>query len=163
MTSKVAWWTRGDLNAFFGLGFNILVNVLTLTTLMIGVIKLPAGDVLGTVLPALGVALVLGNLYHTFLARRLAQREKGTDVTALPYGPSVPHMFIVVFVVMLPVYLATKDATASTGLFSRRAGPHPDRVELGRTKASRVVLQPEGPPQVSVGWAVVHRGRGERP
>ena len=28
----------------------------------------------------------------------------------MPYGPSVPHMFIVVFVVMLPVYLSTKDA-----------------------------------------------------
>jgi len=27
----------------------------------------------------------------------------------MPYGPSVPHMFIVVFVIMLPIYLATKD------------------------------------------------------
>ncbi|MGK2868239.1 MAG: regulator [Mycobacterium sp.] len=107
---NVAWWTRGDTNAFFGLGFNILVNVLTLTALMIGVIAVPAGDVLGTVLPALGVALILGNLYYTFLARRLAKRENRSDVTALPYGPSVPHMFIVVFVVMLPVYLNTDDA-----------------------------------------------------
>lgn len=107
--SGVSWWTRGDLNAFFGLGFNILVNVLTLTGLMIGVIAVPAGDVLGTVLPALGVALILGNLYYTFLARRLAKRENRSDVTALPYGPSVPHMFIVVFVVMLPVYLNTDD------------------------------------------------------
>lgn len=105
----VAWWTRGDTNAFFGLGFNILVNVLTLTGLMIGVVAVPAGDVLGTVLPALGVALILGNLYYTFLARRLAKRENRSDVTALPYGPSVPHMFIVVFVVMLPVYLNTQD------------------------------------------------------
>jgi AGZA family xanthine/uracil permease-like MFS transporter len=109
-TLSIPWWTRGDTNAFFGLGFNILVNVLTLTGLMIGVVKVPADDVLGTVLPALGVALVLGNLYYTFLARRLASRENRTDVTALPYGPSVPHMFIVVFVVMLPVYLNTKDA-----------------------------------------------------
>lgn len=108
--SKVAWWTRGDTNAFFGLGFNILVNVLTLTGLMIGVIGLSAENVLGTVLPALGVALILGNLYYTFLARRLAAREGRDDVTALPYGPSVPHMFIVVFVVMLPVYLNTNDA-----------------------------------------------------
>ncbi len=105
----VPWWTRGDTNAFFGLGFNILVNVLTLTALMIGVVAVPAGDVLGTVLPALGVALILGNLYYTFLARRLAKRESRSDVTALPYGPSVPHMFIVVFVVMLPVYLSTDD------------------------------------------------------
>src|SRR6478735_2846361 len=106
----IPWWTRGDTNAFFGLGFNILVNVLTLTGLMIGVVQVPADDVLGTVLPALGVALILGNLYYTFLARRLGARENRSDVTALPYGPSVPHMFIVVFVVMLPVYLKTKDA-----------------------------------------------------
>lgn len=103
------WWTPGDTNAFFGLGFNILVNVLTLTSLTIFVVGIPAGDVLGTVLPALGVALVLGNLYYTLLARRLARKENRADVTALPYGPSVPHMFIVVFVVMLPVFLATKD------------------------------------------------------
>ncbi|WP_034511223.1 hypothetical protein [Blastococcus sp. URHD0036] len=103
----VAWWTRGDTNAFFGLAFNILVNVLTLTGLMIAVVGVPAEDVLGTVLPALGVALVLGNVYYTHLARRLARRENRTDVTALPYGPSVPHMFIVVFVIMLPIYLET--------------------------------------------------------
>ncbi|MGK5113119.1 MULTISPECIES: hypothetical protein [unclassified Geodermatophilus] len=105
----VPWWTRGDTNAFFGLAFNILVNVLTLTGLMIAVVGLPAGDVLGTVLPALGIALVLGNVYYTYLARRLSRREGRTDVTALPYGPSVPHMFIVVFVIMLPIYLSTND------------------------------------------------------
>jgi AGZA family xanthine/uracil permease-like MFS transporter len=107
--TSVAWWTRGDTNAFFGLAFNILVNVLTLTGLMIGVVKVPAGDVLGTVLPALGIALVLGNVYYTYLARRLARREGRSDVTALPYGPSVPHMFIVVFVIMLPIYLRSHD------------------------------------------------------
>jgi AGZA family xanthine/uracil permease-like MFS transporter len=108
-TGTVAWWTRGDTNAFFGLAFNILVNVLTLTGLLIAVVGIPAGDVLGTVLPALGVALVLGNLYYTYLARRLARREGRTNVTALPYGPSVPHMFIVVFVIMLPVFIKTGD------------------------------------------------------
>ncbi|WP_280504135.1 regulator [Nocardia farcinica] len=107
---SLPWWTRGDTNAFFGLSFNILVNVLTLTTLSIAVVHIPSGDVLGTVLPALGLALVLGNLYYMLLARRLARRENRDTVTALPYGPSVPHMFIVVFVVMLPIYLKTGDA-----------------------------------------------------
>jgi len=109
----IPWWTRGDTNAFFGLGFNILVNVLTLTGLLIYVVGFNEGDVFGTVLPALGVALILGNLYYTWLARRLGRKENRTDVTALPYGPSVPHMFIVVFVVMLPVYLNTDDAVAA--------------------------------------------------
>ncbi|WP_240615946.1 regulator [Nakamurella deserti] len=103
-------WTRGETNAFFGLGFNILVNVLTLTSLLIFVVRVPSGDVLGTVLPALGVAMLAGNVYYTVLARRLARRENRSDVTALPYGPSVPHMFIVVFVIMLPIFLSTGDA-----------------------------------------------------
>src|SRR6478672_1695786 len=106
---KLPWWTKGDTNAFFGLGFNILVNVLTLTSLLIFVVQVPTRDVLGTVLPALGIAMLAGNIYYTILARRLARRENRLDVTALPYGPSVPHMFIVVFVIMLPIYLATKD------------------------------------------------------
>ncbi|WP_230312746.1 regulator [Nakamurella alba] len=108
-TLRLPWWSGGETNAFFGLAFNILVNVLTLTTLMIFVVNVPAGDVLGTVLPALGIALVAGNLYYTLLARRLARKENRTDVAALPYGPSVPHMFIVVFVIMLPIYLRTGD------------------------------------------------------
>ncbi|HYN97577.1 MAG TPA: regulator [Pilimelia sp.] len=109
-TLALPYWVRGDTNAFFGFGVNVLVNVLTLTGLCIGVIKLPAGDVFGTILPALGIALVSGNIYYTVLARRLARRENRTDVTAMPYGPSVPHMFIVIFAIMLPIYLRTQDA-----------------------------------------------------
>ena len=91
------WWTRGDLNAFFGLAFNILVNVLTLTSLLIFVVHAAGrAGCSAPCCPALGIALIVGNVYYTFLARRLARREQRTDVTALPYGPSVPHMFIVV-------------------------------------------------------------------
>jgi AGZA family xanthine/uracil permease-like MFS transporter len=101
------WWVAGDTNAFFGLGFNTLVNVLVLSGLCVGVVGLPAAAVYGVVLPALGVQLLIGNVYYTYLARRLARREGRTDVCAMPYGPSVPHMFIVVFVIMLPIALAT--------------------------------------------------------
>ncbi len=108
-TVKVPWWVSGDTNAFFGLGFNTLVNVLVLSGLCLGVVNIPGADVFGVILPALGVQLLIGNVYYTYLARRLAQRENRLDVCAMPYGPSVPHMFIVVFVIMLPIYLATKD------------------------------------------------------
>ena len=108
-TLKVPWWVSGDTNAFFGLGFNTLVNVLVLSGLCLGVVNIPGAEVFGVILPALGVQLLIGNVYYTYLARRLAQRENRLDVCAMPYGPSVPHMFIVVFVIMLPIYLATKD------------------------------------------------------
>jgi adenine/guanine/hypoxanthine permease len=106
---KLSWWVSGDTNAFFGLGFNTLVNVLVLSGLCLGVVNIPGSDVFGVILPALGVQLLIGNVYYTYLARRLARRENRTDVCAMPYGPSVPHMFIVVFVIMLPIYLATGD------------------------------------------------------
>lgn len=102
-------WARGDLNAFFGLGFNVLVNVLVLTSLCLFVVQIPEAHVLGSILPALGIALIFGNLFYAYLAVRLAEREGRSDVTALPYGPSVPHMFIVIFVIMLPIFLATND------------------------------------------------------
>jgi AGZA family xanthine/uracil permease-like MFS transporter len=105
----IPWWVRGDTNAFFGLGINVLVNVLVLTSLVLTVVHISKGDVLHAILPALGIELVVGNVYYTYLARRLARRENRTDVTAMPYGPSVPHMFIVTFVIMLPIYLKTKD------------------------------------------------------
>jgi hypothetical protein len=65
--------------------------------------------VFGIILPALGIQLLIGNGYYTYLARRLARRENRTDVCAMPYGPSVPHMFIVTFVIMLPIFLTTRD------------------------------------------------------
>jgi AGZA family xanthine/uracil permease-like MFS transporter len=108
-TFSLPYWVKGDTNAFFGLGINVLVNVLVLTGLCLGVVHIPKGDVYGAILPAMGIALLLGNVYYTFLARRLAERENRDDVTAMPYGPSVPHMFIVTFVIMLPIYLKTKD------------------------------------------------------
>ncbi len=109
-TLKIPWWVSGDTNAFFGLGFNVLVNVLVLSGLCIGVVKIPGADVFGVILPALGVQLLIGNVYYTYLARRLARRENRLDVAAMPYGPSVPHMFIVTFVIMLPIYLKTNNA-----------------------------------------------------
>jgi AGZA family xanthine/uracil permease-like MFS transporter len=108
-------WTRGDLNASFGFGINMLVNVLVLAGLAAGVVKIPADDVFGTILPGLGIGLLVGNVFYFLLARAMAMREGRDDVTAMPYGPSVPHMFIVTFVVMLPTYLATKDPLAAWG------------------------------------------------
>ncbi len=107
---QIKWWVKGDWNGLFGLGTNVLLNVIVLSGLCLAVIQMPNDVVFGRILPALGIALPLGNIWYAILARRLAKRENRTDVAALPYGPSVPHMFIVVLVVMLPVYLQSGDA-----------------------------------------------------
>ena len=108
-TTEVRFWVLGDWNGFFGLFTNVLLNVIVLTGLCLGVVQLPADTVFGRILPALGIALPLGNLFYAYLAWQLGKKEGRGDVTAMPYGPSVPHMFIVVFLIMLPAYLKTKD------------------------------------------------------
>src|ERR1700704_1181244 len=102
-------WTPGDWNAFFGFGTNILVNMLVLPGLVRFVLKMPASLVFGRILPALGLMMCLSTMYYAFLAYRLALRTGRSDVCALPSGISVPHMFIVTFVIMLPIAAKTGD------------------------------------------------------
>ena len=108
-TFKPALWTPGDWNALFGFGTNILVNMLVLTGLLRFVLKMPDLLVFGRILPALGLMMCLSTFYYAYLAYKLAQRTGRSDVCALPSGVSVPHMFIVTFVIMLPITLRTGD------------------------------------------------------
>jgi AGZA family xanthine/uracil permease-like MFS transporter len=96
-------WTPGDWNAFFGFGTNILVNLLVLTGLLRFVIKMPDELVFGRILPATGLMLCLSTLYYARLAYKVAKETGRADVCALPSGISVPHMFVVTFVIMLPI------------------------------------------------------------
>eukprot|EP00931_Biecheleriopsis_adriatica_P075469 TRINITY_DN49322_c0_g1_i1.p1 TRINITY_DN49322_c0_g1~~TRINITY_DN49322_c0_g1_i1.p1 ORF type:complete len:695 (-),score=133.82 TRINITY_DN49322_c0_g1_i1:43-2127(-) len=57
----------------------------------------------GKVCPAIGFALVFGNLWYSWMACKLAKAEDRTDVTALPYGINTPAGFLTVFMVMLPI------------------------------------------------------------
>jgi adenine/guanine/hypoxanthine permease len=106
---KPVLWTPGDWNAFFGFGTNILVNMLVLTGLLRFVLKMPDSLVFGRILPALGLMMCLSTFYYAWLAYRLAQKTGRSDVCALPSGVSVPHMFIVTFVIMLPITIKTGD------------------------------------------------------
>src|SRR6186713_1110715 len=108
-TTKPKIWVPGDWNAFFGFGTNILVNLLTLTALLRFVLKMPDNIVFGRILPATGLMLCMSTMYYAWLAYRLALKTGRHDVCALPSGISVPHMFIVTFVIMLPIALKTGD------------------------------------------------------
>ncbi len=108
-TFKPKLWVPGDWNAFFGFGTNILVNMLVLTGLLRFVLKMPDALVFGRILPATGLMLCLSTMYYAWLAYKLAKETGRTDVCALPSGISVPHMFVVVFVVMMPILIQTKD------------------------------------------------------
>ncbi|MEA3154146.1 MAG: adenine/guanine/hypoxanthine permease, partial [Betaproteobacteria bacterium] len=106
-TAKPAIWVPGDWNAFFGFGTNILVNLLVLTGLLRYVVHMPDDIVFGRILPACGLMLFMSTMYYAWLAYKLAEKTGRNDVCALPSGTSVPHMFIVIFVIILPISLKT--------------------------------------------------------
>src|SRR6201992_1761850 len=83
--------------------------MLVLTGLLRFVLKMPDSLVFGRILPAVGLMMCLSTFYYAYLAYRLAQKTGRSDVCALPSGISVPHMFIVVFVIMLPITIKTGD------------------------------------------------------
>ena len=106
---KPKLWTPGDFNAFFGFGTNILVNLLVLTGLLQFVLQMPSEIIFHRILPALGLMMFLSTSYYAWLAYGYARRTGRDDVCALPSGISVPHMFVVTFVIMLPIAHMTGD------------------------------------------------------
>jgi AGZA family xanthine/uracil permease-like MFS transporter len=98
-------WTPGDWNAFFGFGTNILVNMLVLT----GPLEIRAEDAgyawcSAASFPRSGLMMCLSTFYLCVAGLSAWRRRTGrSDVCALPSGVSVPHMFIVTFVIMLPI------------------------------------------------------------
>lgn len=53
-------------------------------------------------LPGLGLTMVFGNVYYSWMGARLAAKEGRTDVTALPYGVNTPAAFAFVFSIIQP-------------------------------------------------------------
>lgn len=106
---KVKLWVKSDLNGFFGLFTNCLTNFLVMASLLTVVVGFPSDLVYGTILPASGLSVFVINCYYAFMAYKLAKKTGRTDVTAMPGGPSVTHMFLIVFMILGPVFWTTGD------------------------------------------------------
>ena len=105
----VRWWAPGDWNAFFGLALDNLGLFVIFSGLLIGVFGFPADLVLRVMVPGTAVGVLLGNLIYTGLAVRLMRRTGRSDVTAMPFGLDTPSLFGIVFGVLGPAMLLTRD------------------------------------------------------
>ena len=104
------WFVRGDIDGFFGLAVDNLVQLLLIDTLCRYVLGFSAELLYGHVLPGVVISLLVGNLYYAKQAVDVARREGRTDVCALPYGINTISLFAYVFLVMLPVKLSASAA-----------------------------------------------------
>jgi AGZA family xanthine/uracil permease-like MFS transporter len=97
------WWVPGDVDGFLGLALDNLIQILLIVGLCRGLLGYSDALVFGTILPAVGISLVVGNLAYARQAFQLGCREGRDDRTALPYGINTVSLFAYVFLVMLPV------------------------------------------------------------
>src|SRR5204862_2348852 len=124
MASRAGGWiVRGDVDGFFGLAIDNLVQLLLIDALCRGVLGFPADLVYGRILPGAAISILVGNLAYALQARKLAERTERTDVCALPYGINTVSLFAHVFLVMLPAKaLAVKIGAPDPARIAWQAG-----------------------------------------
>ena len=107
---KYHWWGKGDIDASFGIFFDGFSKILTATGIMTVVFGMPASIVIGKVVPGIGLAIFLGNLWYFFEASQLAGKEKRQDVTSQPFGIGASQLSGWLYLIIGPVYWQTRDA-----------------------------------------------------
>ena len=108
-------FVRGDVDGFFGLALDNLVQLLLIDALCRSPFILGFSDELvrGTILPGAAISLVVGNIFYARQALKLAEETGRDDVCALPYGINTVSLFAHVFLVMMPAKFAAEAAGAA--------------------------------------------------
>ncbi len=102
-------WVRGDLDGFFGLMVDNLVQVLLIIDLCKFLCGLPDELIFGRILPGVGISLLIGNVFYGVQAHWVARRHRNATCTALPYGINTPSVIAYAYFIMAPVYRQTED------------------------------------------------------
>ncbi|MFA4949037.1 MAG: NCS2 family permease [Candidatus Krumholzibacteriia bacterium] len=106
-TFKSPWFVKGDIDGFFGLAIDNLIQFILIATLCPLIAGIPAEFVYSRVLPGAALSVVFGNLFYSWQAHRLAMRERRRNVTALPYGINTVSLFAYLIFIMGPVFRET--------------------------------------------------------
>ncbi|HSA56507.1 MAG TPA: hypothetical protein VLE53_12440, partial [Gemmatimonadaceae bacterium] len=102
------WFSIGDVNAFFGLMLDNVVNLAVLAGILVGGFGFPADLVFTRMFPGTALGVLLGNLVYTVMAIRLARRTGRDDVTAMPLGTDTPSTIGIALAVLGPAFVAAK-------------------------------------------------------
>src|SRR5688572_3808514 len=105
---RYRWAAPGDINAFFGLILDNVVNLAILAGILVGAFGFPADIVYTRMFPGTALGVMIGDLAYTWLAFRLAKRTGRSDVTAMPLGLDSPSTIGMAFAVLGPAFLAAK-------------------------------------------------------
>jgi adenine/guanine/hypoxanthine permease len=107
--TRYRWAAAGDVNAFFGLMLDNVMNLVILAGILIFVFGFPEDLVYRRMFPGTALGVMFGDLVYTWMAFRLAKKEGRSDVTAMPLGLDAPSTIGMAFTVLGPAYLAAKS------------------------------------------------------
>ncbi|CAF4038707.1 unnamed protein product [Rotaria sordida] len=95
-------FTKGDIDGLVAL---FIDNMATLLTIILSLLSVLDSDIVyGKILPGVSLAMVWGNFYYVYMARKLAYKEKRDDICAMPYGINTPGAYAFVFGIIFPIY-----------------------------------------------------------
>jgi len=103
------WAAEGDLNAFFALMLDNMLNLVVLAAIL-KAFGYPSEHISRLMIPGTALGVLVGDAVYTWLAVRLARRTGKEDVTAMPLGLDTPSTIGIAVVVLGPVWLQTQDA-----------------------------------------------------
>ena len=117
---KNRWFVRGDIDGFFGLFIDNLLQLMLIKVLCENICKFPDELITGRILPGAAISILLGNLFYAWQARQLMKKTGRDDITALPYGINTPSLVAYIVLIMAPVYYETKNVELAwqAGLFA---------------------------------------------
>ena len=72
MRSRFGQWRKGDLDGFFGLFIDNLIQLILIVLLCRVLLQMPDAMVFGRILPGVAVSLLVGNLFYAWQAAALS-------------------------------------------------------------------------------------------
>src|SRR5205809_8041696 len=90
------WFVRKDLDGFFGLMIDNLIQLILIVSLCRELIHLPDSFIFGRILPGAAISILVGNFFYAWQAHRLARGNGSEEVTASASG--MTHVCMSAFV-----------------------------------------------------------------
>ena len=103
------WAAKGDINAFFGLMLDNVVNLAVLAGILVAGFGFPATLVYTRMFPGTALGVLFGDVVYTVMAIRLARRTGRSDVTAMPLGLDAPSTIGMALTVLGPAFIVAKS------------------------------------------------------
>jgi AGZA family xanthine/uracil permease-like MFS transporter len=119
---RYRWASLGDLNAFFALMLDNMLNLVALTALLTHPrVGFPLDKIFSLMIPGTALGVLIGDAVYTWMAARLARRDRDADVTAMPLGLDTPSTIGIALIVLAPAFVAARGDLVAAGMDPARA------------------------------------------